>query len=263
MHKINNFIFTKSSFINPQRLAAIRMGYYDVISKYRRSMLGPFWITLNMIILVFSISVIYSSIFKIDKITYIPYVFTGMITWSYISTVINESTGLYINGTIKHYNFPILFFPLRNLSKSLIVYFHTFPIYFLIVYFFNPKILNYNFLFFFISIPIFAINTIFISIILGILCLKYRDLTPIISNTLLVMFLATPVFWDPGLLTDRKYILVKYNPLYHFIQIMREPMLGKMPNINSYFAVICVTLFLGILALFIIKLLNKQKAFWV
>ena len=186
-----------------------------------------------------------------------------MLAWQFISSVINDSVQLYVNGAIKNFNFPTVFFPLKNSFKNLIIFSHNFFIYFVIVLFVNSEIFSFKFLLFFIALPIYFINAFFISFYLGVFTLRYRDIGQIVINSMYLLFLLTPIFWDPNILTGRKMMLANYNPLYHIVQIMRDPMLGNFPSLLNYFVTFGVTLINGFLAFIILKTSHRNKAFWI
>src|SRR5262245_3580141 len=67
------------------------LGWNDIRRRYRRSILGPFWITISMSLLVAALGSIYTRIFNTEIETYLPYLTLGFIVWGFISTSIKES----------------------------------------------------------------------------------------------------------------------------------------------------------------------------
>jgi ABC-2 type transport system permease protein/lipopolysaccharide transport system permease protein len=55
----------------------------------------------------------------------------------------------------------------------------------------------------------------------------------IISNVVQLIFYVTPIFWKADSLGNRQLIAL-VNPFYHFIEIVREPMLGHLPTLLNY-----------------------------
>lgn len=56
-------------------------------------------------------------------------------------------------------------------------------------------------------------------------------------------------------------MLAEWNPLYHIIEIMRQPLLGNVPSYNNYLFSIFTTIFNAFLAYFIFKRNFDNKAF--
>lgn len=240
-----------------------RIAYSEILIKYRRSIFGPAWISINMLITIFALSAVFSNLFNMAIANYIPFVFCGLLAWGFISFTINDSVQLYINGAIKNFNFPVLFFPLKNTFKNLIIFVHNSIIYIIILIAVNQNILNLNILYIIIAFPIYILNSIFISFSIGLISLRFRDVGQIIVNAVFLIFLVTPVFWDPNILSGKKIMLAEWNPLYHIIEIMRQPLLGNVPSYNNYLFSIFTTIFNAFLAYFIFKRNFDNKAFWI
>src|SRR5258708_32822844 len=69
------------------------LGWNDIRQRYRRSTLGPLWITLSMAVFIGVLGVIYSRIFHVEVDIYLPFLTAGYVTWGFIAQVINESCG--------------------------------------------------------------------------------------------------------------------------------------------------------------------------
>lgn len=66
------------------------LGLQDIKLRYRRSLLGPFWITLSMGITIVAVSILYARIFHTDLQNYLPFFTIGFILWNFIATLIIE-----------------------------------------------------------------------------------------------------------------------------------------------------------------------------
>ena len=71
------------------------LGWNDIRQRYRRSVLGPFWITLSMGIFILMLGIIYSRLFHTPIGTYLPFLSVGYIIWGFISSVTNEAALLF------------------------------------------------------------------------------------------------------------------------------------------------------------------------
>src|SRR5690242_11037894 len=59
----------------------LMLAYQDVKLRYRRSVLGPFWITISMAITVYSMGFLYGHLFHSKLQTYFPFLVAGMLGW--------------------------------------------------------------------------------------------------------------------------------------------------------------------------------------
>ena len=72
-----------------------RLGWNDILQRYRRSLLGPFWLTASMAIMVVSLGTLYANLFKVRIQDFMPFLCVGLLVWNYISSVIGEAGSLF------------------------------------------------------------------------------------------------------------------------------------------------------------------------
>ena len=161
-------------------------------SKYYRSTIGPFWITLSTLVTITGLSFVFWSIFNIPLKTTIPWISCGIIVWVYVSNVIDESTGLLIDGSLLSFNVTLFDIVLRHTYKNLIIFSHNIVLLIPVGYIFKVEI-NLNLLTSIYGLVLLFINSITFSIIFGLLCLRYRDFISIIKSFLYLLFLMTPI----------------------------------------------------------------------
>src|SRR5882724_3643293 len=63
------------------------LGWHDIRQRYRRSVVGPFWLTLSMGMMIGGLAYLYSGLFGQNIERYLPYVATGMIVFGLISSL--------------------------------------------------------------------------------------------------------------------------------------------------------------------------------
>jgi ABC-2 type transport system permease protein/lipopolysaccharide transport system permease protein len=90
---------------------------------------------------------------------------------------------------------------------------------------------------------VLIINGIWVTQLFGILGVRYRDLSEIFQAVMRIAFLATPIVWMPSP-SGRGNIMTKimaFNPFYHFLEIVRAPLLGQAVSPLSWAVVISFT----------------------
>ena len=93
-------------------------------------------------------------------------------------------------------------------------------------------------------------SVFFISFSAGLISTRYRDFNPIINVALRVLFILTPIFWTKKIVEDREY-LIDYNPLFHLIELIRNPLMQKDISLINLNVSICVLVFSLIISFFI------------
>jgi ABC-type polysaccharide/polyol phosphate export permease len=210
------------------------LGWDDIRQRYRRSVLGPFWITLSMGIFILLLGVIYGRLFHMDLSTYLPYLSVGYIVWGFMSAVATESCGAFHEGTriIKQIKLPFTTYVFRVIWRNFIVFLHTFVIFIPVAIYFKIMPDWYTLL----AIPgllLVIINVTWVAATLAIVSTRYRDIQPIIGTIVQLMMFATPIMWLASSLGNAT-IVAEVNPIYHLIEIVRSPMLGAAPELRSW-----------------------------
>ena len=115
------------------------LGWLDIKQRYRRSVLGPLWITLSMSVMVYSLGLIYGSLFNMDLKKYFPFLSAGMIIWTFISSTILETVDAFVEAGshIKQIKLPFSVYIIRIIYRNLIVFFHNLVVFFPIAIYFQ------------------------------------------------------------------------------------------------------------------------------
>jgi ABC-type polysaccharide/polyol phosphate export permease len=109
---------------------------------------------------------------------------------------------------------------------------------------------------------ILAVDGFWVSILLGMLSARYRDVPPIVTSFVQVVFFITPIFWPPEALGVWAAYL-PLNPLFAAIDVVRAPILGSAPMDYSWSVLLVVTV-LGCLATFALFVKFRRRiAYWV
>ena len=239
------------------------MGLHDIRQRYRRSIIGPFWITLSMGIMVGALGLLYGTIFKQDMHDYLPFLAAGFILWGLISSLIIDGTRVFISaeGLIRQLPAPLSVHVYRLIWSNLISFAHNIWIYVLVALWYGlapgwPMMLAMP------ALLLVLLNAFWMALLLGVVSARFRDIPLVVSSLMQVMFFITPVIWKPEMLPGRALIL-NLNPFHHLVEIMRAPLLGQVPALENWVAVIVVTLGGWAVALWFFSAYRWRLAYWV
>jgi len=213
------------------RLALI-FGWQDVAQRYRRSRVGAFWLTLNMAVFIGALGLIFGTLFKSDMREFLPYLCAGIISWGFISTCLSEGCTAFSSsdGIILQVRMPLFTHIMRALWRNVIIFAHNiviFPVIALIL----SRGINFNIIWALPGFLLVCMNLAWMMLILAILCARFRDMTQVVTNILQVMFYATPIMWMVKILPEHvSRAFIDWNPFYHFIELVRGPLLGQAPT---------------------------------
>lgn len=241
------------------------LGWQDVRQRYRRSAVGPFWLTISMGVMIGTIGVVFGHIFKAPMSDFLPFLAAGMILWGFISSVITDGCTGFIaaEGIIKQLSIPLYVHILRLLWRNLIIFAHNLVI-FPLVLIAVGKPVNWNI---FVSIPglaLIVVNMMWVSLILAVICARYRDLPQIVSSLLQVLYFLTPIMWLPRTLSAGMQVyLLDMNPLFHLVEIFRAPLLGQLPSATNWAVAGGMAVVGWAVAIFIFSRYKARIAYWV
>lgn len=242
------------------------LGWQDVKQRFRRSVLGQFWITISMAVLIGTLAMVFGGVFKVKMDEFLPFLSIGFIYWAFISNTVSEGCTAFSSSDaiIKQLPLPMFLHIFRVLWRNIIVLAHNviiIPFVFLI--FLKPPSLII--LMSFIGLLLNTFVLAWVALMLGILCTRYRDLPQIVQSLLQVGFYVTPIIWLPNLLAGSKrgFLLLDMNPLFHMIEIVRAPILGYPPSMLSWFVVINLAFWGWLLTMFFFGKYGKRISYWL
>ena len=161
----------------------------DVKLRYRGSMIGPFWMTLTMAIQVAAMGLIYAKLFHQDTSTYLPFLTTGIITWTFVLSQINEGcqTFMAAQSLIQTVPLPFSVHAYRQVARNLIMLAHNLVI-------LPPVMIFYHVPFTWRisetlpALVLLSVNGVWVCIFFGIISARFRDVPPIVQNFVTVIF---------------------------------------------------------------------------
>jgi lipopolysaccharide transport system permease protein len=119
----------------------------------------------------------------------------------------------------------------------------------------------------FLLLPAMIVTVTFLSVTVFVLALvttRFRDIQQILASFMVVVFYVTPVIWQPSLIPGgTAHILLGLNPFYHFLQIIRLPILGQAPTFENWSLSILVTVIMAVSAHLAAGHYKNRLAYWV
>lgn len=237
--------------------------FHEIRQRFRRSLLGPFWLTASMGIFVGALGLISSTVFKQDVHQTLPYIAVGVILWNFLTNCLNEGAIVFIvrEGYIRNVPLPVSVHLYQMIMRNLIIGLFNMAIYVIVLILFrvNP---GWNILWFLLGGPLFLINTAWIALAAGILSTRFRDIPQVITSLVQIAFFVTPVFWTVSSMPNRPHFVV-LNPIAHLLAVARDPLLGQAPPFESWLVVIGLALVGGAGTAWLYRRAQPRIAYWV
>lgn len=239
------------------------LGWHDIRQRYRRSFVGPFWLTLSMGIMVAGLAYLYSGLFGSNTKVYLPYVAAGMIVFSLISAIAIEGANVFIGSAnlILQLKAPLSVYVYQMIWRNLLIFAHNITIYAIVLIFVQVD-LGWNFFLAFVGLFLLLLNGVWVSVTLGALSARFRDVPPIVGSILQVAFFMTPIFWLPSAIPDRA-LFIQLNPFYYLVEVVRAPLLGQTPSLFVWLVVVALNCAGALVAIFFFARYRERVAYWV
>jgi ABC-type polysaccharide/polyol phosphate export permease len=239
----------------------LKLGFLDIKNKYRRTFLGPLWVTGTVAVIIFAVGPLYGVIFNRPIDTYLLHLATGMTFWLFISSTISELCTAFIDNSniIKNSSKPVHIFLFRIVSRNTLILLHNIIIPILIALYYGFLSTNIFFL-----IPAILILVLFLCVIalpISLLSTRFRDLIPLTQNILQLFFFLTPIFWVAGTEMER-FSLLHLNPFDYFISLARMPFYSEYNSVTVYIIMIFILIFY-VFSNYLFSKYSNKVSYWL
>jgi ABC-type polysaccharide/polyol phosphate export permease len=240
----------------------------NVKNRYRRTVLGPWWLTIQTAIFVAGISIVFGHVIgkNVGVKSYILFVAVGYIAFILLSGLTRTGAEVFVNGssTLKSTRQPLSNLVLREVAIELIHFAHNFVLFIpFVILGLAPLSLKML-----IAVPIvvvIAVNGLFLGLWLGTAVARFRDVQPLVNSILGVIIFFSPVFYNAeslGVSPARQLVLV-WNPFAYLINAFRAPLIG-MPLLPSYYIGAAIVTIVNVgLGLVIFTRARSRLPYWV
>ena len=242
-----------------------RLGWLDVKRRYRRTIIGPFWTSVTLTIYVLSVGTVGVALWKQNIYDYLPFLASGMIMWTMVSSIIVESCTLLVSGQslFRNVRFEYSILAYALVWRNFIIFLHNLAVYFLIVLFLKPSSISFATLLVFPGMLLILLNGAWVALLCGLICLRFRDVQPLVASIVQISMLITPLFWPPETLVGaRRSVFVDLNPLYHALDVVRAPLLGNVPSMITYGVMLAMAIGGWWLTYAMFSRFRKRIAYW-
>lgn len=239
------------------------MAIQDIKLRYRRSLIGPWWVTISTGIMVLMLGFLWSQIFGSDIQDYLPFFAVGFVIWGWMSGQISDAAGGFFQfqGVIKQLKLPFPIFTLRLNVRQLIILVHNSVIIALVLMLIGKGFSLVSL----IAIPnliLIQMNLTLLSIVIIIFCSRYQDMAQIVNVGTQIIFFFTPILWHVEILKNQIH-LAEINPIYHWIEMIRAPLLGNLPTMNNYLWSIVSFIILLLLSTYYLGRYHSRISYWL
>ena len=240
------------------------LGTAEMRRRYARSKLGQFWIMLSSTIMVTTMGVVWSFLWKQPVRDLLPYVAIGMVTWQLLLSVITDATtALPANANYFHNQYisaSTIIYALLYRNGVTFLLNLLFPL--LICLAFGVSLSGYALLSV-LGFALTAVAALWIAFTVAIFSTRFRDIIQVINSFLQITFFVTPVVWKPENLSSHAQLILGWNPFAIFISIIRDPLLGRPVPLTTWGAALVLSVGGLVIALPFIGRFRRRLIYWL
>jgi ABC-2 type transport system permease protein len=193
-------------------------------SQYRRTYLGPWWMTMQTFIFVLGLWLLFGVLLHQPMREFLPYVAIGLVVFQYLSSSLTQGTYCFVQGAslVQTTPVPLSSVALRSAATRTIEFGHDLVVIAILVVVLAVP-MGWTMLFLPLALALMALNAVSFGLWLGPLNARYRDVGPIVESIVRILFFFTPIFWVPSdLATDQRLVLTAWNPFAYWMESVRE-----------------------------------------
>ncbi|AKK10124.1 galactan export ABC transporter permease subunit Wzm/RfbD [Corynebacterium uterequi] len=248
----------------------LQLGWQDIKQRYRRSTLGPLWITVATGVMALALGLLYSMLFQLSLREFLPHVTVGLILWGFIAGCIQDGAKVFVEneGLIKQLPSALSVHVYRLVWRHTLFLAHNLVIWVLLVLLLRVD-LGVDLLLAIPALALFIVNGVWVAMLFGIIATRFRDVAPLLESLIQLLFYITPIVWTTYTLEEQggqvaeRAKLAQINPLYHYLDIVRAPMIGHESEAIHWIVVGCCSGVGLLLAALVMRQWRYRVSYWV
>ncbi|MBL4719733.1 MAG: ABC transporter permease [Alphaproteobacteria bacterium] len=240
--------------------------WLQFLVRYRRTFIGPLWIVVGPSLFVLTLGLLFSQISGAKAEVFIPHLTIGLVVWTLVSGFVNGSTTVFqrSRAQILQGGMNLLDVVFVDVTTTVFHFVHQIIIIGVVFLIFHIPVTVYA-LVSLIGLFLLFANGVWLAVLFGIIGARYRDLVEVTQAVMRIAFLVTPIIWMVGE-QGRGGILgvfLVYYPFYHFLELIRAPLLNNPIQPLSWIVVLSITFSGVFLARYYFKRYSGQVALWI
>ena len=243
--------------------AAVSVG-----NKYRRTVLGPWWLTLTTLMFIFGLAILRIGLNGGDLREAIPYVGLGFIGFMLIAGGITSGANVYVSSgnQLSTTRRPYSSYVFQSNTTVFIDFLHNaVVIVILAVVFAIPLTLAWGWSV--LATALIVLSGVGVGLWLGPVVARFRDVGPMVGAIVRLLFFLTPIFWSIDQLeVTGRASFAWYNPLTYQLLAFRDPILGTTHSnapINPMLMAALLTVFNLTLGIIVFIKTRSRLPYWV
>jgi len=194
----------------------------DIISRYKRSVLGVFWTMLQPLGMMLVMAVVFSALFHQVE-AYVAYVLSGLVAWTFFAQTTNAAIYQIVWGGVllRRIYIPMTSFSISSIGTGLVNFvLSIIPL--LIIAIIVKRPINGSILFLPVSILLLTAFSLGVSLILSTMSVYFPDIKEMYQIIIQAWMYLTPIVYPVHILPETyRFWFLHLNPMYYMVSMFR------------------------------------------
>ncbi|HXI86336.1 MAG TPA: ABC transporter permease, partial [Parvularculaceae bacterium] len=236
----------------------------EMQQRYRRSILGILWIFVSYAVFVGAIAFFFAGFAQMGSRRFTIYVALGFSTFQFLVGNITDGCQVFSSSGhwIKSATLPYSIYVYKSVFRSIFTFALQLAVTIMIMAYFGERP-TWQFLLALPALAIFLLDAVALQYLLGLFGARYRDVPHLIGTLTRVLFFMTPIIWVREEMHGVRAVFADFNPLTHFLEIFRAPLMGAAPRLVSWEVALVATGVIWLAAAVAAWRMRRRLPFWV
>ncbi len=231
---------------------------------YHRTLLGALWISVSFLIFVGVKVIVFGTLLGSANAKFGAMLMLGFLGWQFINQCVMSAPNVFVAnaGWIKNDPLPFSVYVFQSVTQDMYSFLMTL-VAVVGLYWTTGQSIDIYILLAFPAVFMILFNAFWIKMSLGVISTRFRDVGQFVTSIMRIMIFLTPVFWTPEQMGERLMSVLWWNPIMHFIDILRYPIIAHGFPEESWVYVGWFTLGNLLFGFLLFGLFRRRIAFWL
>lgn len=236
----------------------------ETLSRYHRSALGVLWIILGYAVFVLGVSFFFGSFARMGVGPFTIYVALGYATFLFLIANVIDGCMVFSGSKswIKSSTLPYSVYVYKSLFRALFPFAMQMTVAAAAIIYWQLPI-NLTAFLVIPALVLFVLNGIAIQYLVGLLAARFRDISHLVNTVSRILIFTTPILWVREERGGVIRLVADLNPLTHYIEIFRAPLMGAPTRPLSWCIVLALTVLVWLMAAVAAARMRQRLPFWV
>lgn len=244
--------------------------WLDIIVRARKSRMGLVWLLAQSIVYVFGLGTFFASMRPIGSDTtmgeHFAHLALGMMVFRTLMSAVTSSSNIFVGSRafIMDGHVRLTDYLLQTLAKAFFDMCMYLPVV-AIALWMAGGVAPLGLL---TAVPVLLLiylNSLWIAALFGVIGARLPDLGQLMATISMFAFILTPIIWYPEMMPEGSLrgAVMRINPLYHFVEVFRAPILGSAVELSSLWYVAAITVLGLVVSTLVYRSYARYVPLWI